>query len=59
MTSLMMPVEQYLNCCPTTGGLQDEIVVANGGDRVDGNVPEMLTYENTQSNICIWRRRHR
>ena len=30
----------------TTGG-QDEIVVANGGDRVDGNVPEMLTYENT------------
>ena len=32
----------------STSGSQDHIVVANGGDRADGNVPEMLTYENTE-----------
>jgi cytidyltransferase-like protein len=31
----------------TTGG-DDRIIVANGGDRVDGNVPEMDTYDHTE-----------
>jgi len=32
----------------STTGMSDRIIVANGGDRVDGNVPEMDTYDHTE-----------